>query len=101
MATSDVHVMAKRVKGGSFLTEERDPQDIFTPEDLSEEHRQIAKTAIDFTTNEVMPAAAEIEAKNFTVTRAPAAQGRRTRADGRGHPRSLRRPGNGQGDLGA
>jgi alkylation response protein AidB-like acyl-CoA dehydrogenase len=69
MATSDVQVMAKRVKGGSFLTEERDPQDVFTPEDLSEEHRQIAKTAIDFTQNEVMPAAAEIEAKNFAVTR--------------------------------
>ena len=69
MATSDVHVMAKRVKGGSFLTEERDPQDVFTPEDLSEEHRQIAKTAIDFTQNEVMPAAAEIEAKNFAVTK--------------------------------
>jgi len=69
MATSNVPVMAKRVKGGSFLTEERDPQDVFTPEDLSEEHRQIAKTAIDFTQNEVMPAAAEIEAKNFEVTR--------------------------------
>src|SRR5271157_5551381 len=69
MATSDVQVMAKRVKGGSFLTEERDPQDIFTPEDLSGEHRQIAKTAIDFTQNEVLPAAAEIEAKNFAVTR--------------------------------
>jgi len=64
-----VHVMAKRVKGGSFLTEERDPQDVFTPEDLSEEHRQIAKTAIDFTQNEVMPAAGEIEAKNFAVTK--------------------------------
>jgi alkylation response protein AidB-like acyl-CoA dehydrogenase len=70
MATSDVQVMAKRVKGGSFLTEERDPQDVFTPEDLSGEHRQIAKTAIDFTQNEVLPAAAEIEAKNFAVTRA-------------------------------
>src|SRR3954452_14758702 len=69
MATSDVHVMAKRVKGGSFLTEERDPQDVFTPEDLTEEHRQIAKTAVDFTQNEVMPAAAEIEAKNFQITR--------------------------------
>src|SRR5512140_115254 len=69
MATSDVHVMAKRVKGGSFLTEERGPQDVFTPEDLTEEHRQIAKTAIDFTQNEVVPAAAEIEAKNFNVTK--------------------------------
>src|SRR3954462_14913025 len=69
MATSDVHVMAKRVKGGSFLTEERDPQDVFTPEDLSEEHRQIAKTAIDFIQNEVMAAAGEIEAKNYEVTK--------------------------------
>jgi butyryl-CoA dehydrogenase len=69
MATSNVQTMAKRVKGGSFLTEERDPQDVFTPEDLSEEHRQIAKTAIDFTQNEVMPVAAEIEAKNFELTK--------------------------------
>src|SRR5437764_8355262 len=69
MATSKVQLMAKRVKGGSFLTDEREPQDVFTPEDISEEHRQIAKTAIDFTQNEVMPAAAEIEAKNFAVTK--------------------------------
>jgi butyryl-CoA dehydrogenase len=58
------------VKGGSFLTEERMPQDVFTPEDFSDEHRQIAKTAVEFTNNEVLPAAAEIEAKNFQVTRA-------------------------------
>src|SRR5664279_5462273 len=69
MATTNTAVTAKRVKGGSFLTEERQPQDIFTPEDFSEEQRQIAKTAIKFTTNEVVPAAAEIEAKNFTTTR--------------------------------
>jgi butyryl-CoA dehydrogenase len=69
MATTNAVATAKRVKGGSFLTEERQPQDIFTPEDFSEEQRQIAKTAIEFTTNEVVPAAAEIEAKNFTVTR--------------------------------
>src|SRR6476646_9500607 len=70
MATSTTQSTAKRVKGGSFLTEERQPADIFTPEDFTEEHRQIAKTAVEFTTNEVMPQAAEIEAKNFTVTKA-------------------------------
>jgi len=69
VATSNATVSAKRVKGGSFLTEERQPQDIFTPEDFSEEQRQIAKTAVEFTTNEVVPMAAEIEAKNFKVTR--------------------------------
>ena len=70
MATQNLNVMAKRVKGGSFLTEERRPDDIFTPEDFSDEQRQIAKTAIEFTTNEVVPMAAEIEAKNFTITKA-------------------------------
>jgi butyryl-CoA dehydrogenase len=69
VATTNAVVTAKRAKGGSFLTEERQPQDIFTPEDFSEEQRQIAKTTIEFATNEVAPAAAEIEAKNFTVTR--------------------------------
>jgi alkylation response protein AidB-like acyl-CoA dehydrogenase len=69
MAAPNMMATAKRVKGGSFLTEERQPQDIFTPEDFSDEQRQIAKTAVEFTTNEVVPAAAEIEAKNFTVTK--------------------------------
>src|SRR5580692_3633685 len=69
MPTVNATVAAKRVKGASFLTEERQPQDIFTPEDFSEEQRQIAKTAVEFTANEVVPATAEIEAKNFKVTR--------------------------------
>jgi butyryl-CoA dehydrogenase len=51
MATPNVQFIAKRVTGGSFLTEERQPHDIFTPEDLTEEHRQIARTAVEFTQN--------------------------------------------------
>jgi butyryl-CoA dehydrogenase len=70
MASIETRISAKPVKGGSFLIEERQPDDIFTPEDFTEEHRQIAKTAVDFSTNEVLPAAADIEAKNFAVTRA-------------------------------
>src|SRR5579885_907378 len=69
MATTKTQVMAKAAKGGSFLIEERAPHEVFTPEDVSEEQRQIAKTAAEFTVNEVLPAAAEIEAKNFQVTR--------------------------------
>ncbi|MBZ5581293.1 MAG: acyl-CoA dehydrogenase family protein [Acidobacteriia bacterium] len=69
MATSTKQITPKRIQGGSFLTEERDPQDIFTPEDFTNEHRQIGKTAAEFTVNEVMPMADEIEAKNFEVMR--------------------------------
>jgi alkylation response protein AidB-like acyl-CoA dehydrogenase len=69
MATMKTEPATNRVRGGSFLTEERLPHEVFTPEDLTDEHRQIAKTAAEFTANEVAPAAAEIEAKNFTVIR--------------------------------
>src|SRR5580698_11595632 len=66
-ATETVHRM---IPGGSFLIEERAPDDIMTPEDFSEEQRQIARTASDFARNEVVPAAEAIEAKHFDVTRA-------------------------------
>ena len=69
MATTQAPVTTKPVKGGSFLVEERKPEEVFTPEDLSEEQRQIAKTAVEFTDKEVMPVADQIEAKNFAVTK--------------------------------
>ena len=56
--------------GASFLLNETDPASIFTPEDFSEEQQQIAATAAEFAANEVLPVAAEVEAKNFAVTRA-------------------------------
>ncbi|HTV06420.1 MAG TPA: acyl-CoA dehydrogenase family protein [Acidobacteriaceae bacterium] len=55
--------------GANFLLHETDPTSILTPEDFTEEQQQIARTAAEFATNEVLPAAAEIEAKNFEVTR--------------------------------
>jgi alkylation response protein AidB-like acyl-CoA dehydrogenase len=69
MAASRTQLTVKAIKGGSFLIEEVQPEEVFTPEDFTEEQRQIAKTTAEFTTNEVMPAAAEIENKNFAVTR--------------------------------
>jgi alkylation response protein AidB-like acyl-CoA dehydrogenase len=59
----------KAVPGGSFLLNNLAPEEVFTPEDFTEEQRQIADTAHQFAANEVLPAADEIEAKNFTVTR--------------------------------
>ena len=41
------------VKGGAFLIEERTPDEIFTPEDFTEEHRMIADTTRQFIDNEV------------------------------------------------
>jgi alkylation response protein AidB-like acyl-CoA dehydrogenase len=41
--------------GGAFLIEDLSPEEIFTPEDLTEEHRVIAKTAAEFFKNAVEP----------------------------------------------
>ena len=43
------------VKGGAFLVEDRSPQEIFTAEDLNEEHLAIARTVDQFWTNDVEP----------------------------------------------
>jgi alkylation response protein AidB-like acyl-CoA dehydrogenase len=44
-----------RLKGGSFLLQDSSPDDIFTPEDFTDEHRAIAKTTEDFWNKEVAP----------------------------------------------
>ncbi len=42
-------------KGGGFLIEDRAPDEVFTPEDFSEEQRMIGETAEDFMEKEVVP----------------------------------------------
>ncbi len=57
------------IKGGAFLIEERTPQEIFTPEDFTEEHRMIADTTRQFVDNEVRPRIDELEQKNWALAR--------------------------------
>ena len=49
--------------GGSFLLEDRAPAEVFTPEDLTEEQRQIAATADRFGREEILSHLAALEAK--------------------------------------
>ena len=49
--------------GGSFLLENRTPSEVFTPEDLNEDQRQIAATAARFAREEILPAVTALEAK--------------------------------------
>jgi butyryl-CoA dehydrogenase len=53
--------------GGSFLIEDQTPAEIFTPEDLNEEQRQIAATAAQFAREQILPKAKAIEAKEQGV----------------------------------
>jgi len=51
--------------GGLFLIEDQAPGDVFTPEDLTEEHRAIARTAREFFDNEVAPRVEEMQHGDF------------------------------------
>ncbi len=59
--------MAEFKKGAIFLVESAEPQDVFIPEEFTEEQRMFAKTAEDFVRNEVLPKSDEIEKKNYDV----------------------------------
>ncbi|MED4402959.1 acyl-CoA dehydrogenase family protein [Metabacillus fastidiosus] len=57
--------MKKAVKGGSFLIEDVSHEQIYTPEQFTDEHKMIAKTTEDFIGNEVLPHLEDIENHQF------------------------------------
>ncbi len=57
-------------KGADWLLDPTSPQDVFTPERLSDEHRLIAQTATEFFEKEILPAIDRLEQKDWTLARA-------------------------------
>ncbi|MEP6911179.1 MAG: acyl-CoA dehydrogenase family protein [bacterium] len=57
------------VQGGAFLIEDRTPEEIFTPEDFTEEHRMIAETTRQFVDHEVIPRIDELEKHDWKLAR--------------------------------
>ena len=55
----------KLIKGGAFLIEDLQGEDIITPEDFTEEHEMIAKTTEDYVVNEVWPVIDNLENHEF------------------------------------
>src|SRR6476646_6944584 len=68
MATAST-LTTKKTAGGSFLLEQPELTDVFTPEDFTEEHKQIAATTEEFAVKEIIPNADRVEKKEFTLTR--------------------------------
>jgi alkylation response protein AidB-like acyl-CoA dehydrogenase len=58
-----------KITGGSFLLETRRPDEVFTPEDFTEQHQLIGQTAEEFAVNEIVPNAEKIEHKDFSISR--------------------------------
>ncbi|WP_062354490.1 acyl-CoA dehydrogenase family protein [Bacillus kwashiorkori] len=53
------------VKGGSFLLDDITPEQVYTPEEFTDEHLMIAKTTEDFVEKEVMPLVEKLENHEF------------------------------------
>ncbi|HWW85237.1 MAG TPA: acyl-CoA dehydrogenase family protein [Vicinamibacterales bacterium] len=57
------------LRGGEWLLRPTDPEAVFTPERLTEEHRLIAKTTREFVQNEVLPELQRLEQKDWDLVR--------------------------------
>src|SRR6266853_748643 len=68
MATTTA-ILKTKISGGSFLLEERRPDEVFTPEDFTEQHQLIGQTAEEFAVNEILPNVEKMEHKDFSITR--------------------------------
>ena len=66
---STTAVPSSKIIGGSFLLEERRPDEVFTPEDFTEQHQLIAQTTEEFAVNEIVPNIEKMEHKDFSITR--------------------------------
>src|SRR5713226_8138241 len=58
-----------KILGGSFLLEELQTADVFTPEDFTEQQQMIGQTTEEFAVNEILPQAEKIEHKDYSISR--------------------------------
>src|SRR5271167_1586099 len=58
-----------KIAGGSFLLEERRPEEVFTPEDFTEQQQLIGQTAEEFAVKEILPNIEKMEHKDFSISR--------------------------------
>src|SRR3954454_10242005 len=57
------------LRGGEWLLQPSEPETVFTPERLTEEHRLIGRTAQDFVDNEILPKLEQLETKDWALAR--------------------------------
>jgi len=57
------------LRGGEFLIQASEADAVFTPEQLTEEHRLIGRTAREFVDHEVLPALDRLEEKDWALAR--------------------------------
>lgn len=61
-------IQKELLRGGQFLVKETDCEDIFTPEDFSEEQKMMRDSVIEFNDREIIPHRERFEAKDYALT---------------------------------
>ena len=56
------------LRGGQFLVKETKCEDVFTPEDFSEEQKMMKDAVMEFNDREIIPHKARFEAKDYALT---------------------------------
>ena len=54
--------------GGAFIIKESNPNEIFTPEDFTEEHKMMKESVIEFVDREIVPKKQRFEQKDYKLT---------------------------------
>ncbi len=66
METTEKNIL----RGGQFLVKETNCEDVFTPEDFSEEQQMMKEAVIEFNDREIIPHKMRFEAKDYALTEA-------------------------------
>ena len=62
--------MSELLRGGQFLVKETNCEDVFTPEDFTEEQQMMKEAVMEFNDREIIPHRARFEAKDYALTEA-------------------------------
>ncbi len=57
------------LKGGSFLIDDLTPEQLYTPEDITDEQKLMAKTTEDYIKKEVLPHIETLEKQDLELTK--------------------------------
>ncbi len=69
MATTAPSPSTSILRGAEWLLKSTEPDAVFTPEQLTEEHRLIGRTVDEFVSNEVLPQLEQLEQKDWDLAR--------------------------------
>ncbi|MGB3591330.1 MAG: acyl-CoA dehydrogenase family protein [Nonlabens sp.] len=56
------------IRGGQFIIKETNPQDVFTPEDFSDEQKMMQESVTEFVDKEIVPHKERFENKDYALT---------------------------------